>query len=389
VQRPNGVNNADDLRAFHNCLLDTHTMHVGVSVLDVAGNPLGNVSERLISGQVTVDRKAPIASRALQVEFYDPHHALHFDSASPDDGAMFADRMLRVSYSVRVPELGRRVTSIPFTGPLTHFERRGDVVSVEAHGMEAFVTSPAWVPLGIKKSTLKTDAIRTLLASGGEDRFDFPVLAARLPDRVALNRHDIPWPLAQRISRSTNRQLFYPGTGVATMRHLLTRPVFTFATGDGGSILGEPSVSNTIGEDFANLVEVIGAKPKGSKTRVRYVATAPPSHPLSPRNLGRNGKRRFIPLRIENDHLRSVKECRTLAERTLRDRLRQTVEVACEVLPIPHLDEGDMVRYVYGGGSVTARLDQWVLPLHTDGDPTMTAGYIEDRMVRKHDIRRH
>lgn len=381
-----GLTNVE-LRAFHRTLLDSHTIIVGISILSLGGDTLAVISNRLLSGQVTVDATAAV-SRSLQMDLWDPTHALNFDSNSPDDGAMYADRMIRVTYSVRVPDLGRRVTAVPFTGPITKFERRGDVVSIEAQGKEAFGLRPAWIPRGIKKSTLKTSAIRTLMGSSGEVRFDFPTLNARLPDKVALARYDQPYPRSRRIAQSMNRQLFYPGTGVCTIRRHPTRPVFEFREGDGGSILGEVAVSNTM-EDFANVVEVIGAKPKGSKTRVRYVATAPPQHPLSPVNLGRNGVKSFVPLRIQNDHLRSVKECKALAERVLRDRLRQTVEVACNVIPMPHFDEGDMVRFTFGGGSVTTRLTKWVLPLHSEGDPPMPTGYLRDLMIRKRKIRRH
>ena len=375
-----------ELRAYHAALLMSHTVRIRVAVLDLNGNTITSITPVYLSGQIIVDADQPV-SRTLQLELLDPHHALHFDSADPDDGALYADRMLRVFYTVNVPALNRHVTAVPFTGPIVKFERRGDIVSVEAQGKEAFALRPAWVPLTIKKFTEKVDAIEKLLRHSGETRFSLPAKTKTLPKVVTLARYDQPWLRARKIAKSMNRQLFYPGTGTATVRAWPTTPVFTFATGEGGSIVEDISVSNQM-DDFANVVEVIGGKPRGAKKRVRFVATAPSTHPLSPTNLGRGGQRSFTPLRIDNDDLRSIAECKSLATRTLHDRLRQRVEVASGILPMPHFDEGDLVRYVFPGGSVTTRLNRWTLPLHVDGNPSMPVGYVSNTMVRKARMRR-
>lgn len=375
---------ASELAAYHRALRTSHPIRVRVAVQNLSGDTLATITPRILSGQITVDMGAEV-SRILEIEFLDPHRALNFDSDSPDDGALYADRMLRVLYSVWVEELGRYVTAIPFTGPITKFERTDDVVSVEAAGKETFALREAWRPLTIRKTTAKVDAIRTILEDrAGENRFDFPATSVNLPARAALHRHDQPWKRARRIASSMNRQLFYPGTGRATLRKWPGTPLFTFREGD---FILSPTVSNTM-DDFANVVEVIGGKPKGAKHRVRYVATAPAEHPLSPQKLGRNGVPSYVVHTIDNDHVRSVVEARRLAERVLRDRLRQNVEVACDVIPFPHLDDGDLVRFDMGSATITSRLRRWTLPLHVDGNPPMSVGWNRNTIIRKRRIRR-
>ncbi|HET7689340.1 MAG TPA: hypothetical protein VFK41_03110 [Nocardioidaceae bacterium] len=378
----------DELAAYHRTLQDSHTVTIKVGVLNLAGKTLNSITPILVSGQVMVDVEQDV-SRALQIELHDPRHALHFDSRNPSDGALFADRLVRIYYTVHVPELERHVTAVPFTGPVNHFERNGDTVSLEAQGMEALALRPAWRPRTVKKGTPKVEAIQTFMSDrAGESRFAFPDLQTRLPKPAVLGRRGIPWKRSRKIASTMNRQLYYPGTGVCTLRRWPQQPCFTFSTGDGGSLLSDLAISYTLSEDFANVIEVIGGKPRGPKERPRYVATPDEDHPLSPQNLGRNGVPGYVVETIHRDDLRSNVECRRVAERALEDRIRETIEVSADVLPMPHFDEGDLVTYDGLDGAVTARLRRWVLPLHTEGDPPMSVGYDRNTVIRKRRIRR-
>lgn len=379
---------ADELAAYHRALADSHTIAIKIGVLNLEGKTLNSITARHVSGQVMVDVDQDV-SRALQIELYDPRHALHFDSRNPSDGALFADRLIRVYYTVHVRELGKRVTAVPFTGPVNHFERHGDTVSIEAQGMEALALRPAYRPRTVKKGTPKVEAIQTFMEDrAGETRFAFPELAATLPKAAVLGRHGITWKRSRKIAHSMNRQLYYPGTGICTLRRWPRQPCFTFAEGDGGSLLSDLGVSYTLGDDFANVIEVIGGKPRGPKERPRFAAMPDPDHPLSPQNLGRHDVNGYVVETIHRDDLRSRAECRRVAERILEDRIRETIEVSADVLPMPHFDEGDLVTYTASDGAVTARLRRWVLPLHTEGDPPMSVGYDRNTMIRKHRIRR-
>lgn len=378
---------AAELLAYHRALHDpAHTFRVSVSVLDLAGQTLTSISPTVLDGQVIVDIDADV-TRTLTLTFLDPKHQLNFDSDSPDDGALYADRLVRVHYSVRVPELDRHVSAVVFTGPATKLDRAGGEVSIEAAGMEKLALANTWRPLTIKKGAKKVDAIRTILRDrAGETRFALPEIPTRMPTTLSLDRLSQPWLPARRLANSLDRQLFYPGTGVCTMRRWPARPLFTFATGDGGNVVGAPSISHVM-DDFANVVEVIGAKPKGKKEHVRFVATAPATHPLSPQRLGRNGTPRFIVKRVEDDHIRSTAEARRRATRLLDDSLRETVEVTFDAMPMPHLDPGDLCQLRTRDAHATFRLRKFSIPLGTEGDPVMPVGYLKPTQIRKQRIR--
>lgn len=378
------------LAAYHDTLRSSHTRSVEVEVLNLDGQEVARLAPRLLDGQVTVDLDAEV-TRTLTLSLLDPNHKLDFDSDSPDDGALYADRMLRVTYTVRVPGVGL-VDCVVFTGPIIKLDRNADVVSVEAHGKERMALGELWRPLNIKKGTKKTEAVRTILERTGERRFAFPDLKTRIPTRRSLDRFTPGWTHARKIAESMNLQLYYPGNGVCVLRDWPSKVMYTFSTGNGGDVLSDIAISNNM-DDFKNVVLAVGAKPKGSKHRVRYAAVA--SGILAPGRMGRNGQPRYMVEQIEDDNLRSVAECKRRAERVLEDRLAQMVEVTFDALPIPHLDPGDKVRVKTtgdGGGQdgdvVTFRLRRFTIPLGTDGDPVMSVGYLKKTYPNRRAIRR-
>lgn len=375
-----------ELRAYHKALRDNQTRRVRVAVQNLDGETLAHLTPTVLDGQVIVDLDAEV-TRTLTMQFLDPNHALNFDSDSPDDGALYADRMLRVYYSVRVPDLGRHVSCVVFTGPLVKLDRNGDVVTIEAHGKERLALGELWRPLAIKKGTPKVDAVRTLMDQAGETRYAFPTLKTRLPKRKSVNRFQSAWKVARHIAHSMDRQLFYPGNGICTMRHYPRTPLFTFNTGERGEVVSDVAISNTM-DDFRNVVLVVGGKPKGAKHRVRARAIAPKHHPLSPDRLGRNGQPRFMVEKIEDDSIRSRKEARRRAERVLEDRLRSVAQVTFDSVPIPHLDPGDWVRVRTDDGVVSFRLRQFSIPLGTEGEQVMPIGYLKKTDVSRRRIRR-
>lgn len=390
-----GLTNAER-KAFHTTLRSSHTRRIIVRVLDLDGSVRADLSDRVLDGEVVVDGHATV-TRSLSLSLLDPRHTLNFDTDSPDDGALYADRMLEVVYSVYVPDLSDHVNVRVFTGPVTKLDRKGDVVDVEAQGKEALAMGEMWRPLVLKKGTPKTAAIRMILKQrAGETRFDLPDRSARLLKTASYDRWTKPWKAAKAIARSMDLQLFYDGRGVAILRHLPRRPVYTFNTGTGGEILSDVAISNTM-EEVVNTVVVRGGKPKGAKEAIQVTAVADRKHPLSPWRLGRtikddDGTDVIIPRhhveRIEDGHIRSVKEARKRADRVLDDRLTSTVDVTLDVLPLPHLDPGDKVRVVTDDLSVAFRVWAFTIPLSAEGSPVMSLGYHKKTTINRRRIRR-
>ena len=373
-------------RAYLRALRQTHSIRVQVSVLNLDHEHLAQLTHRILDGQVNVDLDADV-TRSATVTFLDVGRTMSFDSDSPADGALFANRMLRITYGVKSQGMGQWVDVPIFTGPVVKLDRDGDVVTVEAQGKEVLALRPVWKPMTLKKGADKVDSIRVIMRwRTGETRFALPDLKARLPKDLSLGRQSEAWKACQAIARSLNRQLYYDGAGMLRLRTYPENTFYRFRTGTGGTVLSEPQVSFAH-EDLRNVVQVRGGKPRGVKTdkdpntsaprrvpRVSHVEVAPRRHPFSPERLGRSGVPRFLPEVIEDETIRSKKEAERVAKRVLRNRLRQAVDVTFEALPAPHLDAGDLVQIRTDEMAMAFRLRQFSIPLSSSG--TMSVGYL-------------
>lgn len=366
---------------LHATLAGSHSVNVTVQLLTLSGARVADLSNRLLEGQVNVDYTADV-TRNCTMQLLDPDRTLSFESDSADEGAIYMDRMIRVIYSVKVPQMNTWVDIPVFCGPVIGMDRDDAVISLEAQGKENLAKGASNRTFTRKKNTNKGNVIRDVLKElSGEDKFDFPEVTNKLSADYSLGRESIPWDSAKSIASGISRQLFYDGRGYAKMRSLPGTPVFTFKSGDGGTVLSIPQISYDSSE-MKNAVRVKGGVPKGSKTAVDVTVAADKSHPLSPYRLGRNGVSRYLLEVIEDDTIRSTVEATEKAGTTLNDRLLQTVDVKFDAMPIPHLEPGDMVRIQTEEYATTFRLEQFSIPLVV-GDTPMSVGYTKDFSVRK------
>lgn len=343
-----------------------HDMRAKLSILDLDGNYLSPLSHRLLSGQITVDSKADV-SRVLTVTVSDPLASLTFDSDSPDDGAIYADRMLRAEYGVNVPELGW--VDVPvFTGPVSKMDRQADVVSLEAQGKEVLAMGASWRPMTFRRNSRKSDVIRDVLTErAGEALLDIPRMPDRLGRDLSLGRLDQPWPLCQRLARSMGMQLFYDGRGVCRLRTAPERAQVVFRDRTGGTVQSDPQISYQT-EGLRNTVWVKGGVPKGRKKAVQTVVKAQRNHPLSPWRLGRttNGVLRPFHLVevVEAGQIRSEREAERLGERTLKRFLRQAIDVSFDSWPTnPLLEPQDVSALETENMAMEFTVQQFTIPL--------------------------
>lgn len=366
---------------LHATLAGSHSVNVTVQLLTLSGARVADLSSRLLEGQVNVDYTADV-SRACTMQLLDPDRTLSFETDSADEGAIYMDRMIRVVYSVKVPQMNAWVDIPVFCGPVTSMDRNDSVINIECQGKETLAKGAAWRTFTRKKNSNKGNVIKDILTDlTGENKFDFPEVTNKLSADYSLGRESIPWDSAKSIASGISRQLFYDGRGYAKMRSLPGTPVFTFKSGDGGTVLSVPQISYDSSE-MKNTILVKGGVPKGSKTAVEASVAADKSHPLSPYKLGRNGVPRVLLEVIEDDTIRSKAEATEKAGTTLNDRLLQTVDVKFDAMPIPHLEPGDMVRIQTEEYATTFRLGQFSIPLVV-GDTPMSVGYNKDLSVRK------
>lgn len=380
-------------RAFEEALRSSHTRRVDVDILTLNGGVLSSVTNQLLDGQVNVDADAEI-TRSCTLTFLDPAHALNFDTDSPDDGAIYADRMIRVRYGVYVESLGRYVWTPVFTGPVTGLSREGVTVTVEAQGKEALAKGAVWTPITLRKGMTVVGAIRVLMESrAGETRFSIPDFRnskgkrPTLPKARSLDRFAEVWPAARSLARSINKELFYNGDGILVARNTSKSVKYTFSPGNGGSILTPVNISYRIAE-VKNTICVKGQPPKGNMGGVSATVVAPKSHPLSPFRLGRTGAPRHLVEVVEDSSIRTHAAAKDLAERLLESRIREAVEVSFDALPVPHLDPNDMVSVQTPEFTLKFRLRQFAIPLAPSGSPVMSVGYLKRLTPSKKAIRR-
>lgn len=369
-------------RAFEATLGGTYHLRTQVRLLDLDGHEQADLSARLLDGQVNLDASAD-TTRQATVTVDDPTHTLDLDANAPGDGAMFADRMLAITYGVFVEGLGRngQWVDVPvFTGPISGLSRNGDSVELACLGKEVLAKGMTWRSLEFKKGHNVLDAIKSILQDrAGEKSFDFPSSGSLTKKRLghkglALARMSVPWDAAQTLAGSINAQLYYDGAGRCVLRDSATQNAWTFKDGDGGTVLTRPDIAFDL-ESLVNAVYVKGGKPKGSKHAATAVAVAPHDHPLSPYRLGRGGVPRYLATEVDNDNLKSKKDAQAAADRTLHQGLAEGVSVSFDALPVPHLDVLDDVSVRVDGLAVPFSFRTASIPLVHSG--SMSVGSVK------------
>ncbi|MFD8618259.1 hypothetical protein [Streptomyces sp. NPDC059513] len=291
------------------------------------------------------------------------------------------DKMIKVIYSVKVPQMNDWVDIPVFCGPVVSMNREDDVINIECQGKESLAKGATNKTFTRKKNTNKVNVIRDILRElAGETKFDLVELNYKLPSTYSLGRWSIPWDVAKKLASGMSRQLFYDGRGYCRLRSFPGTPAFTFKAGDGGTVLDAPQITYDSTE-VKNAVWVKGGVPKGSKTAVDAFVAAPASHPLSPQKLGRNGVNRYLMEIIEDDAIRSKAEATEKAGSVLNSRLLQEVEVTFNAMPIPHLEPGDVCRIQTDEYATTFRLYKFSIPLVAGNE--MSVGWVKRMAIRK------
>lgn len=373
----------DQQEAYHALLATHHTIDIRLQIMDMNHGHVSDIADRLIDGQVTIDADAEV-TRSLDIDLLDPDGGLQLDSDSPNDGALFADRMLRVVYRIVNP-LGTVSYSAPvFTGPITKLSRTGALLQVECMGKEVIGLSQAWNRKTYTKNTRVTTAIKSILIDiMGElsTKVKVPDRDARLPKPVSVGGDNLPWPTAKKLAAGIGLHLYYDGNGVAQVRPTPNgKAVFTFRQGE--TVKTAPDAGFSL-ENTVNAVEIWGRKPKKGKgkkgkNRPHAKLIAPRTHSLSPYwpdGLGRPGGPRFLPKVIEDDSLRTDADAKKRAKLELSKGLLEGVEVSYDTLVIPHLEEMDIVRIETDGYAANHRLRQFAIPLTASGDSSI--GYVK------------
>lgn len=392
---PLGLSAADQ-RTFHKMIQNDHMVVPTVQVLDLDQKPVADVSLMVEDGSVNVAHgKDTKISRSCSLTLYDPRGHIGFGTNDPSEGAMFLNNMVRVILSYRSYDIGADLgwVDVPvFTGPVVGMSRDASTISIDALGKEHFALRAAWESKSWH-ADIVVALIRNVMRQAGETKFDMPTandLLVMTTEAVDLYPNSHPWWHAQNLAEVLDRQLFYDGRGKLRLRKLPRNPVWVFQDGEQSNIATRPQVSYDV-ERVRNRVWVKGRNPKGADPRFEGKASLPGNNPFSARALGRGPDNRGGTLLeiIENDHLKSNRECEDKAVEKVNDYLMQSVGIQADVLPVPHLEPGDPVEVDTADINQRTRAWNYSIPLRA-GD-AMSFGYtrrlVKGRKAKHHVIR--
>lgn len=379
-----GYSNAKK-RAFEELLFSNHKVFVRIQILDLDHKYISDVSRRLIAGQVDFDADADI-TQTLSITLFDPHNEMDITTDSPNDGAAFMDRQVKVTYCIAPPDESVWYECPLFCGPMTKVDRQDDAVNIECAGKEFLLAVSVYTPATYKKGKRKTDVVVDLLRDYGEQRYSVKASTSTLPKDLAVSHQSVPWTVIKSVVNTLGQMIFYDGRGYAIMRRRPSSAVFTFGK---NMITSKPQIGFST-DKLINAARVVGAKPKGkNKTPVSFKMRAASSHPLSPYALGRTvggvRKPRDYMANIEDESLKTVAACKAVAEERVRVGLIEGVEVAFESLVVPHLQINDVFKVHTDDFAVDARFRKASFSLTS---AKATYGYTKNLSPQKAKIRR-
>lgn len=364
------TNGRADYLAWLEAIKHTHQRRVVVRVLDLEHNVISS-NMAVIDGQLSIDvtRETP---RVVNLTLLDRTRSIGWGPDTAANVPIHMRRMVQVLDQRAIPGVGWRSCPV-FTGPVADFDRDGAVVSLVCEGKERLALGNFGRSYSWPKGRRVVDVIRAILAITGEteSRVHLPASKARIPETLNVTRMDQPWRIVRRLASSLGCVIFYDGRGHVVMRKAPSRSSLKI---DSDALAG-PVRFDHEAREVRNRWSVLGAKPKGAKSRVGATVDLPASHALSASKLGRNGKPRFLIDEHEDSQIKTTARARIVALLRRDEQMRGTSQVSFECLPFPHVEEYDLVSAVDPlAGAYTARIHQATLPLMGGA---MSIGYLK------------
>lgn len=317
--------------------------------------------------------------RVSTVTFNDPGRTL-----ANYEGSNATHYMIKLFYSVQTddPDLGKATWPIACSvndqpvrdGDQVTFTGRSKVVLAQYNPREPFV-----VPAG----TLRTEAIRRIMAAAGESRalmewgdghavlHEDWVVAPKLPDGDPDTQPHTFMVRARDLATLGFDVLFYRPPGSLILKPPPSAPsvVFTEGNGKGWPLTSQVKTTGSF-EDLHNVCTV-----RYGPNLDKHVSAEPHArHPLSPKNpkFSRRNSERTLERVLDRSDILHQAVAQSLADRTLRRDLREALSHSAECFPFPFLESGDIGRFqtadYTGNSTLTWRLDL------TPGAP-MTIGW--------------
>lgn len=404
----------NDLDDYYAALKSSHRFRIRLEVYNSDDELLERYDEDdlpIIEGQVDVDDSADI-ERQLRLTLANTIES----STSPTNpgSAVTPERQVRINYDVLVAfrDGTEDWVEVPvFHGPVTRVLRDAFTVQIEAQSKEAYLLPPSRllrsvIPQdeatrtvntvdGERVVTIEEDhkvesyyaghLIKRIAKRHGERKMRIPRTDRKLPETSKIfdkaSQEKGVWPLLKQIAGA--QQLLYTGDGHLTLRTRRHRnPRYVFNDGANGEVLSVPAVEWDM-TTFRNTLELRAFQKKQGNEKenptLRVKVNLERSHPLSARNLERNGTPRELLEVVETDDVYpNAGTARKDAKRLLARLAHNGQSVSFDALPIPHLEPGDLAALdVAGKPRVHFVVHKFSLPLTP---ASMSVGY--NRRVR-------
>lgn len=399
--------------AEHEALLATlavsHRKQIDVEIKNRDEKTISSLSapaNKVLDGAVQIDGQASPSRVLDSLTIVDEKRKLRFEADSPAHGAAFGNRFVRINYRVYVPSTvttweGDTITGIGdwvpiplFHGPVSHYSRQGVEVTINAQGKEALMMDPRVVheAYTLHKGMTFENAIRKVAQTQGETRFDIPNLPGKLQRPRVVQRGAEAWrviagdkkvhgfkrkvpifdkPIHGPIgytqkpahglvhSIEGHRVAFYNGRGQLCVRKLNRQPSYVFRWGRDFTSRPELDFDQ---EAIRNFVRVLGKKLKHNK-RAEGHATLDNSHPYSPQKLAWHDIPQYLEHKVTAEHLDTDRKCQIHAQQILRRITQMATDLTFAALPIPLLEEDDMVEVLTPEYKLILPIRQLSIPL--------------------------
>lgn len=359
-------------RLFEQALVSAHEIKFRVRVLDLNHRLIDDVTDQFLDGQVNVDgSRTPHRDLTLSLA---SKGLMAFESGNFSTGTNYSTRMMEVLYGVENRALGDAVWVPVFVGPITSFSREDATVNITAVSKEQLMMTKQWKARTYPKGTGKIAMITDLLRRNGETRIDMPPWPAKSDKPMTITAEAVVWDYLFMLGHSWGSGLLtYDSRGYAKLFATSLQNRWTFRGGEGGSLLSQPKMSYSMGEEFTNAARVYG-KVTTTGTKPAYGEyVAPASHPLSPAAMSRGGVPQYWGTIMRDAEVANNRDATNLAKSLVEQGMIQSTTAEFDALPIPHLESWDMVTVSGDHFSSPFRLKKFSLPLNSSNP--MTVGY--------------
>ncbi len=358
---------SQDFRDYVSLLLGSHSMRTEAYLMDINHNYLQNLSGLVVGGQVNISAQAEV-TRSGSIDLYDPFNSVQIDTDSPINGANYYTKMVQIWHSIWGPETSeaqRAKFRVPvFTGPIADFSRSGSYLSLALLGKEKLADHQVWNPVQVFNGRYKHEIIEWMMRErSGENYFEITPGPTRYGADYIFDRPANLWDEIQEAASSMGFNLFYNGAGFMCLRPYSDDTVYEFRDGQGGSILTEPQIKY----DDTNQVNVVQIVTPLAAS----ISVLPGEHPLNHERIGRvtagphpgRKPRHFSEIRKIEDPI-PHNDALAIGNGVLADLAAQQLKIDMEVLAVPILEEGDMVRITKQNAySFPIRMKETSIPL--------------------------